>query len=90
LRAGLTAAQRHRAKETLRIFNLDAQRGPLRHMRQRAASGYINTANEIQEWASIYPPQVWMPFLEQELEQIRGLPFCTTIKHVLTPQGVTQ
>ena len=89
LRASLTAAQQHRAKETLRILNLDAQRGPLRYMREREASGYINTANEIQEWASIYPPQVWMPFLEQEIERIRGLPFCTTIKHVLTPQGVT-
>ena len=89
LRAGLTAAQQHRAKETLRILNLDAQRGPLRHMRQRAASGYIQVVEDIMEMAAIHPPDVWQPLLEQELDQSRSLPFCTAIKHVLTPQGVT-
>ncbi len=89
LRAGLSAAQHHRAVETLRILNLDAQRGPLRHMRQRAVSGYIQVVEDIMEMASIHPPDVWQPLLEQELGQSRSLPFCTAIKHVLTLQGVT-
>ena len=89
LRADLTPAEQHRAKETLRILNLDAQRGPLRHMRQRAASGYIQVLEEIMEMAAIYPPDDWRLLLERELDQSRRLPFCTAIKHVLTPQGVT-
>jgi uncharacterized protein (TIGR02646 family) len=88
LRAGLSAAQQHRAKETLRILNLDAQRGPLRHMRQRAARGYIRVVEDIMEMAAIHPPDVWQPHLERELDQSRSLPFCTAIKHVLTRQGV--
>jgi len=90
LRASLTAAQQHRAKETLRILNLDAQWGPLRHMRQRAARGYIQVVEDIMEMAAIHPPDVRQPLLEQELDQSRSLPFCTAIKHVLTRQGVTR
>jgi uncharacterized protein (TIGR02646 family) len=90
LRASLTTAQQHRAQETLRILNLDAQWGPLRHMRQRAARGYIRVVEDIMEMAAIHPPDVWQPLLEQELGQRRSLPFCTAIKHVLTQQGVTQ
>ena len=88
LRAGLTAAQQHRAKETLRILNLDAQWGPLRHMRQRAARGYIRVVEDIMEMAAIHPPDIWQLLLEQELDQSRSLPFCTAIKHVLASQGV--
>lgn len=88
VRDDLTNHDRNRAEETLRIFNLDAQWGPLRNIRRTAVIGYIKTAEAIQELAQSYPPEAWMSFLEEELEQIQELPFCTAIKHVLTPQGV--
>ena len=87
LRAGLTDVQQHRARETLRILHLDAQWGPLRQMRRVAAIGYIETAQAIWELASTPRLQDWVPLLEEELAQIENLPFCTAIKHVLTPQG---
>ena len=61
----------------------------LRHMRQRAARGYIRVVEDIMEMAAIHPPDVWQPHLARELDQSRSLPFCTAIKHVLTSQGVT-
>jgi len=88
VRRGLTAIERRRAEETLRIFNLDEQGGPLRYMRKAAVSGYIKTAQEIQDIANYYPQEDWMPFLMEEIEQSKDLPFCTAIKHALTPQGM--
>lgn len=87
IRSSLSEADRCRARETLRILNLDAVHGRLRKMRQRAAVGFVRTAEEIRELACQYPPDIWMPFLVDELTQIQSLPFSTTIKHVLTPQG---
>lgn len=85
IRQGLSPRDQQRATETLRIFNLDDQRGPLRAMRKAAISGYLHTAQAIQEIANEYPPADWLPFLEQELDVTRDLPFCTAIKHALSP-----
>jgi uncharacterized protein (TIGR02646 family) len=86
VRSGLNAVQKRRAEVTLRAFNLDQQWGRLRMMRQSAAAGYIKTAEEIREFAAQVEPEVWRPFLEEELRNIQDLPFCTTIKHVLSPR----
>jgi uncharacterized protein (TIGR02646 family) len=87
VRSNLNPKEEYRARETLRVFNLDDQRGRLRKMREIAARGYLKTAEFIVEIADCYPVEAWRPFLEQELENTRDLPFCTTLKHVLTPQG---
>lgn len=87
VRSGLSAAERHRATETLRIFNLDAQHGPLRRMRQQAAAGYIQTCEELVALAAEYPPEEWQPLLDNELITTAHLPFATAIKHVLTRQS---
>jgi uncharacterized protein (TIGR02646 family) len=83
-RFGLPEKDRHRALETLRIFNLDHERGPLRQMRKRAILGYLQTAEELRQWADTYPQEQWLPFLEEELARIMPLPFTTAIKHALT------
>jgi uncharacterized protein (TIGR02646 family) len=57
VREGLTVAQRHRAEETLRIFNLDARGGPLRQMRRAAVSGYLKGLEELQELSTICSPE---------------------------------
>lgn len=85
LRPDLTDRQKHRAKETLRIFNLDAEHGPLRHMRKAAVQGYIQTAEELAEIASQFDEEEWLPFLNEELKAAKGLPFATAIRHVLMP-----
>jgi uncharacterized protein (TIGR02646 family) len=81
---GLSDADARRAAETLRVFNLDAQNGALRQMRRSAVAGYLQTAEELQQLAALYPQHEWMPLLQSELALTAHLPFATTIKHALT------
>lgn len=85
LRTGLNDSERNRANETLRVFNLDSEHGPLRHMRRAHCTGYIRAGEEIAEVAQVSPPEEWLPFLEEELANTRHLPFATAIKHTLSP-----
>ena len=84
-RTGLSSADEHRAKETLRVFNLDSDGGALRWQRQMAACGYLQTAEEFAELAAEYPPAEWLPLLERELAAVAHLPFVTAIRHALLP-----
>jgi uncharacterized protein (TIGR02646 family) len=90
LRADLNPAQRRRAEETLRVFNLNAQWGRLRRMRESAASGYLKVLDEIAELRAILSTEEIEAYIAQEFSYTQDLPFCTAIKHVLTPQGVRQ
>jgi uncharacterized protein (TIGR02646 family) len=85
IRDGLSDAARRRAEETLRVFNLDAQHGPLRHMRKQAVVGHIQTGEELMALAAEYPEPEWRPFLESELAKTADLAFATAIKHTLCP-----
>ena len=89
VRHGLSVQDRHRATETLRIFNLDARHGPLRRMRQQAAAGYLQTGEELCALSAEYPLEEWQPLLDSELAATVHLPFTTAIKHVLTRQSST-
>lgn len=84
LRTGLTAGEQHRANETLRIFNLDEQWGPLRKMRQIAVSGYLRTLEDLQELRAVFSPEEIEAHINSEFDYTRRLPFCTAIKHALT------
>jgi uncharacterized protein (TIGR02646 family) len=81
---GLSPDDQHRARETLRVFNLDHDRGPLRRMRESHCAGYVRTGAEIAELAAVSTPEEWLPFLDAEVQQTRHLPFATAIKHTLT------
>lgn len=83
IKAGLQAAARRRAEDTLRIFNLDAKHGALRHMRRMAAAGYLQTAEEFRQYALEFEETDWRPLFEEELAAIEPLPFATTIRHAL-------
>jgi uncharacterized protein (TIGR02646 family) len=80
IRPGLQDHQKHRAEETLRVFNLNPEWGRLRYMRKAAVSGYIElvadcapfSMNELNE------------LLEKELSEAKKGPFYTAIRHVLT------
>lgn len=87
IRDDLSPNNKIRASETLRIFNLDDTNGPLRRMRQQAAAGYVQTAEEIYALAAEWPEEEWLPILEEELNDTANLPFATVIKYTLTRQS---
>lgn len=82
IRHGLSAAEKHRASETLRVFSLDAEWGRLRAMRKAAVSGYVTDADTAfdEGWS----PDEIREYFAEELEYARYLPFYTAIRHVLT------
>lgn len=82
----LTIAEQHRARETLRVFNLDHEHGPLRRMRESHCAGYVALGAEIAELAAHTSPDEWQAFFDDEIEHTRELPFATAIKHTLTPE----
>ncbi|MDP0561242.1 MAG: retron Ec78 anti-phage system effector HNH endonuclease PtuB [Candidatus Endonucleobacter sp. (ex Gigantidas childressi)] len=81
---GLTPENKHRAEETIRIFNLN---GSLRQIRETALKGYLQTAEAFATYAA--NPECdeadWRPLLQKELDKIEPLPFTTAIKHTLLP-----
>ncbi len=85
VRHGLSPKDAHRARETLRILNLDSQHGPLRRMRQQAAAGYLQTSELLHALSVEFSPAECLPFLEEEIRATANLPFATAIKHVLMP-----
>jgi uncharacterized protein (TIGR02646 family) len=72
-----------KATETLRVFNLDHDRGALRQMRKREVAGYIQLAEELVELAQIFEHDEFQEILAGELAAVAGYPFETAIKHVL-------
>jgi uncharacterized protein (TIGR02646 family) len=80
VRCGLSNHEIHRARETLRVFNLDESSGRLRWMRRRAVAGYVS----IVENCSAFSPDELSELLEAELAEAALGPFCTAIRHVLT------
>ena len=82
----VNANEKRRAEATLRIFNLDAQHGPLRRMRQQAVQGYIQMAEEFQSMVAADPDL--LPILLDEIKNLIAgtahLPFATAIKHTLS------
>lgn len=88
-REGLQPNQRNRATETLRVLNLDAEHGALRHMRKQAAAGYLQMAEEFRQFSTEFDEAEWRPLLEQELAAIAQLPFVTVIRHALIGNRLT-
>lgn len=79
-RANLSPADNCRARETIRILNLN---GALRQIRYRELCGYVQTAETFAEMAANFDESEWLPLLQDELDQTAHLPYATAIKHVL-------
>jgi uncharacterized protein (TIGR02646 family) len=77
---GLDPSDKHRAEETIRIFNLN---GPLRQIRAKEIQGYLQTAEYFLELANEFDRSEWEPELVKELLTIVNLPFATAIKHII-------
>jgi uncharacterized protein (TIGR02646 family) len=82
VRAGLTPLDLRRATETLRVFNLDQERGHLRSMRKRAIEAYQAVEPGILEALSEWPDADRRAFLREELARTAGEPFSTVIRHL--------
>lgn len=82
-RRGMSAADTHRATETIRIFNLN---GVLKAIRRKEVVGYVQTAEELAELFA-EDPVLGQQFLDEELIKVAHLPFATAIKHVLSAQS---
>lgn len=84
VREALNAAQKKRASETIRIFNLN---GVLRARRYSALAGFVSQALEVQEMVDTgdFTLQQARDFLKDELAAVEYLPFSTAIRHILMP-----
>jgi uncharacterized protein (TIGR02646 family) len=95
-RQGLTAQRQHRARETLRVFNLD-QHSALREMRKNAVSGWLSSLEVVRaEWWRLleqgqcteeYALACVAEAVQELLAKTADLPFATAIRHTLTWQG---
>lgn len=80
VRQGLSASDKRKADETLRVLNLHPKWGRLRNMRKAALSNYVYLVDE----ASGFAPAELQELFRDELNAARHLPFSTAIRHVLT------
>ncbi len=84
-RLGLSPADERRAKETLRVLNLDAEFGELRKMRRTQMMGYIASMDAVFSVVADNPEL--LPLAHEELQamlaETADLPFATAIRHAL-------
>ncbi len=78
LRPGLTQQDEHRARETLRVFNLHPESGRLRNMRKGAAATYLGLLNELVALTVAERRD----YVRLEIEASADEPFCTLIRHL--------
>ncbi|MDN3222535.1 retron Ec78 anti-phage system effector HNH endonuclease PtuB [Pseudomonas nunensis] len=85
VRADIDNASRHRATETLRIFNLNAENGALRQIRREAVRPHLDTAQALME-ILLENPEIegLQAFIDEEIQKTACLPFATAIRHSLS------
>ncbi|MGK4007144.1 retron system putative HNH endonuclease [Sorangium sp. So ce1036] len=81
VRPGLSASDVRRARETLRVFNLDPAHGRLRSMRRRVLEGYCARETGILEFLEGLTPEDRRTIISEELACTSGEPFSTIIRH---------
>ena len=80
VRSGLEVSDKHKAEETLRVFNLNPHWGRLRNMRKAAVSAYVSFVDGCVGFSAAELHD----FFRDELAAAAALPFFTAIRHVLT------
>lgn len=84
-RAGLNGAERHKAEETIRIFNLNG--AALAQTRRVLLLHYMDNAEALASLARELGVAEVLKILEDELQSIAQEPHATAIKHLLTRQS---
>lgn len=84
VREGLSAMDKIRAQETIRIFNLN---GALSERRRSAIAGYVNLGLEFLKMVESgdLTSEQCAELFKDELIATASLPFSTAIKHILIP-----
>lgn len=81
-RKNLSPSEQKRAKETIRVFNLNEQ--ALQATRKSELQGWLQIAEELLRWQEISEDD-YQTELTQYLQRISGKPFETAIRHLLLP-----
>ncbi len=79
--AGMNEAELRRARETIRVFNLDSPR--LESARARAANCYLSSSPGILETLQSWSPEDRRAYVQSELAATRWDAHSTVIKHLL-------
>lgn len=75
----LEEADKKRAEETLRVFNLQPDFGRLRNMRKSAAATYLGLLDEL----AALTVEERREYVRLELQQAAAAPFSTVVRHML-------
>jgi hypothetical protein len=84
-RTTIDPTQRHRACETIRVFNLDC--GTLRAARRRALRAYESRQPGILEALMEFDEQCRQEFIDMEVQATSGNPYWTVIRHFFEKIG---
>jgi uncharacterized protein (TIGR02646 family) len=76
-RSGLEPEDQQRAKETIRVFNLNT--ASLKNQRWQAVQGYLSLIEEKSELSDTD----WREYIDDELQKAVGQAFETAIRHIL-------
>jgi len=87
IKEGISPAMRHRAEETLRVFNLNGADSGLITRRCDAVKGDLVTLEALMEYDCPETRARIIEYMHQLLEGAKSKEFSTAIKHVLTLQG---
>ena len=82
-RADLDTESRQRATETLRVMNLNAHNGKLRHMRKKAISGWLSSLETLKNQLLDSNEELVQKELADMLRETATLEFATAIQHSL-------
>jgi hypothetical protein len=77
IRLNLAPGDQHRAKETIRVFNLNA--ASLINQRRQAVQGYLSIIEE----QSVLSNAEWREYIAEELQGAAEQAFVTAIRHIL-------
>ena len=83
LRAGLTASERRRASETIRVLGLDVEGNGLPQLRRDAIRSYQARDPGIVEAIMSFSDDHRRELVEHELAETAGDPFSTVVRHFL-------
>ena len=81
VRTDIPDKEQHRAKETLRVFNLNPSQGRLRQMRMRALEAYTAQEPDILAALETLDPSERDAIIADELARTASEPFSAVIRH---------
>ncbi|WP_158222573.1 retron Ec78 anti-phage system effector HNH endonuclease PtuB [Rhodopirellula sp. MGV] len=82
LREGLNPLEEHRAKETLRVLNLDEDRGPLRRRRAKVVQLYFQLEPGIVQALMDFEPADAKAYAQEELARIEDDELSAPLRHL--------